>query len=78
MPSIWSVASPALKSVILDGLRRSPDPIPIDLIASHCGVSHLMTTDDVQDCMDQLVEKGLVRRTSHPAYEAANRWGGAT
>ncbi len=70
-------AWPTLKRAILDGLRRSPHPIPPREIGGWCNVSHLMTPAEVQDCLDQLEAKGLVRYT-RLGWEAAGRWGGGS
>ncbi len=75
MRAFARAAWPALRSAILDGLRKSPDPIRTSDVAAWCNVSHLMNTEEVRECLDQLEMKGLVRFT-RLGWEAASRWGG--
>ncbi len=94
MKAIYDVAWKALQGAILDGLRKSPEPIPASEVGAYCGVSHLLTPLELQECLNRLEEKGLIRRMTvmvkiapphplagsrpSPAYEAANRWGGGS
>ncbi len=68
-------AWPTLRLAILDGLRQSTHPIPTAEVAHWCNVSHLMEPQEVQECLDSLQAKGLVRYT-RLGYEPAARWGG--
>ncbi len=75
MKAFTRAAWPALRSAILDGLRKSPDPLPLSEVAAWCNISHLMDASEVGECLDQLEVKGLVRYT-RLGWEAASRWGG--